>query len=164
MRACAGPAWWSLCVGLCGSGWSNPACRKVSLLKIMERSLRGGPQNRAHLCVFPLFLISGFGKRDVGLNKGGRLLTSTVLCYSDLWLNSPQSADLATGWSGKSLERSCSIKFQVIGFVFRSPFQNDCGINPKDEGFSLSTEARGHLSKHPPVFCFSMKDSGLLNF
>lgn len=54
------------------------------LLKIGERPFKGGPQNRAHQCVFPLLLISGFGKKEAGLNKRGRLLRSIVLCCSDL--------------------------------------------------------------------------------
>lgn len=94
--ACAGPAWDPTGYFFCYLYFknfiylycrSNPGLRRVSLLKIMERSFRGEPQNRAHQYVFSPFLISGLGKKEVRLNKCGILLRSTVLCCSDLcWI------------------------------------------------------------------------------
>lgn len=48
-------------------------------------------------------------------------------------------------------------------FVFRGPSQNECGINPKDEGFSLSDEVGGdHLIQASACFLLQYAGLGLI--
>lgn len=48
------------------------------------RSSRGGSQIRAHLWVFPLFLVSALGEKEVRLNEFGILLGSIIFRHGDL--------------------------------------------------------------------------------